>query len=77
MRNSFQFSTSKIKKLLIELKSTRQEKRTARKNDVSFRELHLEECAAQFSRDHPGISQKNAVKQLKHIEKQQREARRI
>ena len=77
MKNSFKFASKKIKKLLVELKTTRREKREAKAKDVSFRDKHLDECAAQYSRDHPGISIPNAVKQLKHIEKQKREARRI
>ena len=77
MENSFKYTTSKIKKMLVELKQARREKRAAKKNDLTFREQHLNECAEQFSRDHPAVSVKNAVKQLKHIEKQKREASKI
>ena len=56
--------------MLVELKQARREKRATKKNDLTFREQHLNECAEQFSRDHLAVSVKNAVKQLKHIEKQ-------
>ena len=77
MRQSFKRSTPVITTILKELKEVRREKRDAKRDDVNLRDKHLDECAAQYVRDHPGAKIENVVKQLQHIEKQQREAARI
>jgi len=77
MRQSFKRSTPVLVKILKELKQVRREKRDAKRHDVSLREKHLDECAEQYLRDHPGCEKDNVVRQLKHIEKQKREAVRI
>lgn len=77
LKSAFQYTTKKIKKLLVELKTVRQELKKIKQDDVTFRGKHLQECAR---RSLAGSSAKNkdgVIKQLKHIEQQIREARRV
>ena len=64
MKNSFKFNRVKIKKLLQDLKLTRRGKRSAKKNDVSFRDQHLDECAKQYAKDHLGVKKKMQLNSL-------------
>ena len=77
LKSSFQYTTTKIKKILRDLRAVRRKLKQIKKDDISFRDKHLNECAR---RSLAGSSAKNidgVIKQLKHIEKQIREARRI
>ena len=77
LKSSFQYTTARIKKTLGELRVVRRKLKQIKKDDISFRDKHLNECAR---RSLAGLSAKNIdgiIKQLKHIEKQIREARRI
>ena len=77
MLQSFRFENSKIKKLLVDLKQTKRDKRHAKVHEVDFRNKHLDDRAEQYVRDHPGTKKTNVITQLKHIEKQIRESKRV
>ena len=77
LKSSFQYTTKKIKNLLIDLKTVRKNLKTIKENDVTFREKHLTECARRSMARSSAKNIEGVIKQLKHIEKQIREARRI
>ena len=54
--------------MLLELRQSRRDKRTAKVHEIDFRTKHLDERADQYVRDNPGANKTNVITQLKHIE---------
>ena len=77
LKSSFQYTTKKIKSLLVELKIVRKELKKIKEDDISFRDRHLNECAKRALATSSAKNIDGGVKQLKHIQKQIREAKRI
>ena len=77
LKSAFQYTTAKIKLLLSELRAVRKQLKEIKKDDISFRDKHLNECARRALASSSAKNIESIIKQLKHIEKQIREAKRI
>ena len=66
-----------INKLIQELRETRVELKTVKKNDIDFRKEHLTECAKLSLQRRPETTVEGHIKQLEHLELQIRRAKKI
>ena len=72
MKSSFKHSTSKIRALITDLRSTRKYFKYMKQNDDAFRDRHMDDRAAEFVRLHPHMKHGGVVTMIKNAEKQKK-----
>ena len=77
MSLSFKTYNAKIKNLTSQLQNVNKTIRTLKKNEVDFRNQHMDDCVQQAIRDNPDTDAKKYIKQLKHIENQRRNSSHV
>ena len=72
MKSSFKHSTSKIRNIVTDLRTTRKYLKYVKQNDDSFRDRHMDDRATEFTRLHPHMKQGGVVTMIKNAEKQKK-----